>query len=79
MAFSEEVVKQAWIRAGGKCECIKGPHKHLKIACGRALDFEKKGKSGETGCWDIVQIKPADLGGDYSANNSHVICCDCRK
>ena len=28
MAFSEETIKQAWQRSGGKCECRRVGHDH---------------------------------------------------
>ena len=78
MEFSDEVLKQAFIRAEGKCECVKGTHKHPKLSCGHSLSFEKRGMQGDKDCWDAVQKKHTDHGGDFSLNNCQIICCECK-
>jgi hypothetical protein len=52
MAFSEDIVEQAWKRSGGKCECKRWTHNHnydphserlkcLYNQCGKIFTYEQ--------------------------------------
>jgi len=43
MAFSDEVVRQAWQRAGGRCEYSRESHNHLYVRCNKELVLENRG------------------------------------
>jgi len=62
MAFSEQVVEQAWRRSGGRCECPRVSDGHPNPH-GKRLDKANRGRTGE-GCWEahhIVAGEPRDL------------------
>jgi len=44
MAFSDEVVAQAWRRASGKCECRRTMHNHSYVRCNKELVWENRGR-----------------------------------
>jgi hypothetical protein len=44
MAFSDEVVRQAWQRAGGQCECKRITHNHPWIRRNKELVWENRGR-----------------------------------
>ncbi|MBI4267434.1 MAG: hypothetical protein HY662_01465 [Chloroflexi bacterium] len=73
MAFSDEVIKQAWDRSGGQCECQKRSHTHFYVPCGKPLVWENRGKVVRGG-WDARHINPER--GDVLAN-CEIICSSC--
>lgn len=73
MAFSEEVVKEAWSRAGGQCECARRTHSHFYIPCGKQLDWKMRGKAGQGG-WEAHQVFVS--GGD-GLKNCEIRCWSC--
>jgi hypothetical protein len=75
MAFSDEVIKQAWIRSGGHCECRKISHGHAQNMCSKELIFENQGREG-TGAW--VAHYRSDNGGD-DLSNCEIFCWQCQK
>lgn len=77
MAFSEETVKQAWGRAGGKCECGRLLHLHPNVRCNKALVWGNRGKRGERGCWEAHHRTAVESGGDDSLSNCEILCCEC--
>jgi hypothetical protein len=74
MAFSEEVVKQAWDRAGGKCECSRITHGR-DTRCNQVLGWEHRGQGCE-GAWEAHHITFA--GGDV-IDNCEILCRSCRR
>lgn len=75
MAFSNEVVKKAWVRAGGKCECRRVSHKHYYIRCNKELVWGNRGRKGR-GAWEAHHIN--SNGGD-TLSNCEILCWDCHK
>jgi len=75
MAFSEEVVAQAWRRAGGKCECRRTTHNHSYVRCNKELVWENRGREGR-GAWEAHHI--SDTGGDV-LSNCEILCWDCHQ
>ncbi len=72
MGFPENVVKQAWERAGGQCECRKRTHSHFYTPCGKVLVWENRGKIGRGG-WEAQHIA---TGSDV-LSNCEILCSDC--
>jgi hypothetical protein len=73
MAIPDDVLKQAWVRAGGQCECEKRTHSHFYVPCAKPLIWENRGKKGWGG-WDIKHID--ENKGDV-ASNLEVLCLTC--
>lgn len=76
MAFSEDVVKAAWKRADGKCECRRLGHNHLYGRCNKELVWENRGREGR-GCWEAHHKTAVASGGDDSLSNCEILCWDC--
>ena len=75
MPFPEDVVKDAWELVEGKCECSRASHQHMNGACGKALDWEKRGQVG-WGSWEACHI---DGNTDHcTLSNCQILCWDCR-
>jgi hypothetical protein len=49
MTFSDRVLREAWRRAGGRCECRRSTHDHYGT-CNEPLVWESKGREGQ-GKW----------------------------
>jgi hypothetical protein len=73
MPFPEEMVKQAFQRVGGQCECTRRTHAHFYIPCGRPLVWENRGRVGEGG-WEVHQI--TSYGSDV-LSNCEILCWGC--
>jgi len=73
MAFPDNVVKQAWERAAGQCECEKRTHPHFYIPCGKRLVWENRGGNG-FGAWEIKRIN--ENKGEVLAN-CEIVCMTC--
>jgi hypothetical protein len=46
--FSTNIGQQAWIRSSGRCECVRGTHRHFG-RCNRPLAWERRAESGPGG------------------------------
>ena len=73
MAFPEDVITQAWERAGGQCECRRRTHSHFYTPCGKQLVWENTGREGR-GKWEARYISSS--GGDV-LSNCEILCWDC--
>ena len=73
MAFPENVVKQAWENAEGRCECRRRSHDHPFLRCNRILVWENRGRDGR-GAWEAHHIN--SNGGDI-LSNCEILCWDC--
>ena len=73
MAFTDDVVKQAWERAGAQCECNRRTHSHFYIPCGKSLILENRG-SMNPGGWEAHQI---NIAGPYTLSNCEILCLHC--
>jgi len=79
MAFSDEVVEQAWTRAGGKCECRRTTHEHTG-RCNKTLSWENHGcANGGWGAWEAHHRVSVDSGGSDTLSNCEILCCDCHQ
>jgi len=77
MAFSDETVKKAWDRAGGKCECERTRHNH-PTPHNKTLRWESRGSSGPLG-WQAHHGISVDSGGTDTLSNCEILCWDCHK
>lgn len=75
MAFPDDIVRQAWERAAGQCECQKRTHPHFYVPCAKPLVWENRGKKGWGG-WDIKRIDSNK--GDVLAN-CDIVCLSCHE
>ncbi len=77
MTFSEEVIKTAWTRAGGRCECNRSKCGHVG-KCRKTLMWEHRGKETEYG-WEAHHILSVDAGGSDTLDNCEILCQECHK
>jgi hypothetical protein len=81
MHFSEETLKKAWERAGGRCEGLI-PARGLKAACGKPLFWEKKNTLAEIKHPDgWVALPRLIIRGkvpDFPAN-CEILCRECHQ
>ena len=75
MAFSNEVIRQAWKRSGGKCECSDTTHKHSNKRCNKDLVWDNRGREGR-GAWEAHHINSK---GEDILSNCRILCWDCHK
>ncbi len=73
MPFSEDVVKQAWERANGQCECRRRTHIHFYVPCAKDLIWKNRG-TPDRGGWEAHHI--TTYGGDL-LSNCEIICRHC--
>lgn len=73
MTFPDEVVKQAWERAGAQCECERRTHSHFYTPCNKTLTWEKRGSTVRGG-WEAHQI---NIAGSYALSNCEILCIAC--
>lgn len=77
MAFSEDVVFDAWNRAGGRCECTRATHRHFG-RCAKELVWFYRGKEVPGG-WEAHHKSSVDAGGDDNLRNCEILCHACHK
>jgi hypothetical protein len=41
--FSDDTIKIAWLRSGGRCECMRKTHGH-KDRCNKILKYDQQGR-----------------------------------
>lgn len=71
MAFSEETKREAFTRAGGKCECRRLSCKeHTTVYCGKTL---------ATGRWHAHHKTAVAVGGSDALSNCEVLCIPCHE
>jgi 5-methylcytosine-specific restriction endonuclease McrA len=75
MSFPESVVKEAWKRAGGRCECKNTTHNHYR-RCNKQLTWENRGREGR-GAWEAHHTVSVDSGGSNTLSNCEILCWDC--
>jgi len=73
MAFSEDTIKRAWNRSGGRCECRRKRHSHPYVRCPNKLQWSKRGRTG-SGAWEAHHV--SGTGGD-GLSNCEILCWDC--
>ena len=78
MAFPESIVKKAWDRAGGKCECLRKTCGHPG-RCNKQLVWDNCGKEGRRGAWEAHHRTAVASGGDDTLSNCEILCIECHK
>ena len=74
MAFSREVVAEAWNRCGSRCACTRSAHGHTG-RCPQVLRREMRSKEGFGG-WEPGRIDPS---GSETLSNCQILCQKCHK
>lgn len=77
MAFSEEIVEEAWGNAGGKCECERSTHGHIG-RCGKVLMKSNRGREGLMS-WEANHKVRQESGGSDDVSNCEILCWPCHK
>ena len=72
--FPESVVKAAWDRAGGKCECNRTSHNH-KTPHKKELRWGSRGSETELG-WESHHVNSS---GPAILSNCEILCMTCHK
>lgn len=75
MAFSDEVIVQAYQRGGARCECTRTTHGHAG-RCANQLLMANRGREGQ-GAWE-AHHKDGNPNND-SYSNCEILCWDCHK
>ena len=70
--FPLDIVKRAWERSGGRCECTRTTHGHL-IPHRKALVWANRGRSGR-GCWEPHSRSRLHLP---TSTDCLIYCWDC--
>jgi len=78
MVFSEETVKAAWQRAGGRCECTRTTHGHIG-RCNKLLSWENRGRESGRGAWETHHKTSVQSGGYDTFSNCEILCWDCHR
>jgi len=73
MQISEDLLKSAFEKAGGKCECRNEKHDHRKRRCNRNLFWNNKGK-GAQGVWE-ARVRGKGIG----VGDVEIVCWKCYK
>lgn len=73
MPFSEYIIKKAWERSGGRCECIKTTHGHPRRCNKKLLELYRGDNESEYG-WE-THSKSGSYLNDLS--DCEIICWDC--
>jgi len=55
MSVPEIMVREAWERTGGRCECQRYAHNHTYVRCARLLKWELRGRSAPGGWQPIIR------------------------
>ncbi len=72
--FSDSVVRNAWARAEGRCECRRSQHDHSG-RCSALLKWERRGSECDGG-WEAHHI---NANGRDTLSNCEILCQPCHK
>ena len=72
MEFSEKVLREAFSRSGGRCECRVASHRHGDQRCPKTLAWSLRGKEPEG--W---AAHPVAAEGPEAASNCEILCFSC--
>lgn len=78
MSFSDEVVKAAWKRAGGKCECERKTCGHGS-RCDKPLSWNQRGNDNSAYGWETHHKVAQAKGGLDTLSNCQILCMECHK
>lgn len=75
MPFSDYIVKQAWVRSGGRCECISKTHGHARMCRKKLLELYRGDDESDCG-WEARSIS-----GSYPEvlADCEILCWDCQE
>lgn len=73
MPFSDDVIKRAWDRSGGTCECTKTTHGHGRVCRKRLLEQYRGDDESDSG-WEAQSISGADTN---DLDDCEIRCWDC--
>lgn len=76
MAFSQNVINDAWKRAGGKCECTRQCTSHAGYRCGKVLDPNNSKPEQQ---WHAHHRVSLDADGLDTLENCQILCIDCHQ
>lgn len=79
MAFSEKTVRDAWFRAGGRCECGRKTCGHGSWRCGKILNWGSRGDDYTIGGWEAHHKVAVSSGGSDALSNCEILCMRCHK
>jgi peptide deformylase len=72
--FPDEVMRQAWERANGQCECTRSACNHPVQPHGRQLTWDQQGKADSIQGW-VAHRKEANQ--QPTLENCQVLCMEC--
>ncbi len=78
MAFSDLVIKQAWARSKGLCECTRQCKEHTG-QCPKPLHWHLRGFEGVGGWEAHHKTGQTLLTGDDTLDNCEILCQQCHK
>ena len=79
MAFSDDVVRIAWYRAGARCECGRSGCGHVSWKCGKLLNWNSRGSDYALGGWEAHHKVAVSSGGSDALSNCEILCIPCHK
>ena len=75
MPFSENVIKQAWRRSGGRCECVIKTHNHTRICKKKLLELYRGDDESDYG-WEAHSKSGSYLN---NVEDCEILCWDCQE
>ena len=76
MVFSDEIIKRAWARARGRCECTNAEHCHPDMRCGQLLLWANRSGS-EDDAWEAHSKSYSCDQESDSLSKCEILCRDC--
>jgi len=76
VAFSETTKQQAFLRAGGRCECVRTTCRHHTGRCNRVLDPNNRALRQT---WEAHHRMAVAAGGMDIASNCEILCTQCHQ
>ena len=73
MPFDIKVVRQAWSRCAGRCECTRAEHNHPFGRCNLKLRYDRRGQAKK----DAWEIRRKDPSRGEIFPNSEIVCMEC--
>ena len=74
---SDDVVENAWTRAGAQCEGERVLDSGLAGRCTAPLLWNARGKEHQKSAWDARQTSHPSLGGWEAVKGCTILCWDC--
>lgn len=75
--FSEEVLKQAFLRANARCQCEREGHGHGSFTCFRQILWENRANKSERSGWEAGFFVSSEEGGKPIVENCEILCWEC--